>query len=85
LSENRSTLPAEKIQPVGRIMKVLEAEDIVKLLRSEVAKAGGQLAWAKKVGVSRPVLNRVLNGRGSPTKKMIKALGLRVVYTDASE
>jgi DNA-binding phage protein len=61
-------------------MKVLETEDVLKLLRSEVARAGGQVAWAKTAGVSRPVLNRILNGRGSPTKKMIKALGLRVVY-----
>jgi DNA-binding phage protein len=61
-------------------MKILESEDVVILLRSEVDGAGGQVAWAKAAGVSRPVLNRVLNGRGSPTKKIINALGLRVVY-----
>jgi len=36
-------------------MKIMEAKDVVALLRSEVTRAGGQAAWAEKVGVSRIV------------------------------
>ena len=32
-------------------MRILEQKDIVQLLRSEVEKAGSQIAWAKKHGV----------------------------------
>jgi hypothetical protein len=61
-------------------VKVLEAKDVIALLRSEVARAGSQAAWAKRAGVSRIVVNKILNGRGLPTKKILKALKLRTVF-----
>jgi DNA-binding phage protein len=66
-------------------MKVLETEDVVRLLRSEVGRAGGQAAWANQNGVSRTVLNKVLNERGSPTKSIIRALKLRIVFVSEFE
>jgi DNA-binding phage protein len=66
---------------LGRLqMHILEVEDVVRLLRSEVKRAGGQAAWASKTGLNRIVVNKVLNGKTLPTKKIIKALKLRVVY-----
>jgi len=61
-------------------MKVLEPEDVVALLRAEVQRAGGQAAWASKAGVSRIIVNKILNGHGLPTKKIIRALKLRPVF-----
>ncbi|HLH94924.1 MAG TPA: hypothetical protein VKW08_07385 [Xanthobacteraceae bacterium] len=61
-------------------MKVLEPQDVIALLRSEVHRAGGQAAWASKAGVSRIIVNKILNGHGLPTKKIIKALKLRTVF-----
>jgi DNA-binding phage protein len=61
-------------------MLILDVEDVVRLLRSEVKRAGGQAAWASKTGLNRIVVNKVLNGKTSPTKKIIKALKLRVVF-----
>jgi hypothetical protein len=61
-------------------MHILDATDVVRLLRSEVRRAGGQAAWASKTGLNRIVVNKVLNGKTLPTKKIIKALKLRTVY-----
>jgi DNA-binding phage protein len=61
-------------------MRILDAEDVVRLLRSEVKRAGGQAAWASKTGLNRIVINKVLNGKTLPTKKIIKALKLRIVF-----
>ena len=61
-------------------MSFLDLKDVIRLLRSEVERAGGQAAWAKKTGTNRTVINRVLNDRQSPTKKIISALKLRMVF-----
>jgi hypothetical protein len=63
------------------VCEVLELDDVVALLRREVEKAGGQVAWSKRTGIHRTVLNTVLKGRRSPTASMIAALNLRVVFT----
>ena len=61
-------------------MKFLDLKDVLHLLRSEVERAGGQVAWAKKTSIDRVTINRVLNDRQSPTKKIIRALKLRTVF-----
>jgi hypothetical protein len=49
-----------------------------------ISRAGGQAAWTNQHGVSRTVLNKVLNGRGPPTKSITRALKLRTVFVSAS-
>jgi DNA-binding phage protein len=61
-------------------VRVFELDDVVGLLRLEVKRAGGQAAWAKETGTNRIVVNKILNGQMSPTKKIIGALNLRVVF-----
>ena len=61
-------------------MRVLELKDVIRLLRSEVERAGGQAAWAKKTDVDRVTINRALNDKQPPTKKIIRALKLRTVF-----
>ena len=61
-------------------MKFLELKDVIRLLHSEVERAGGQVAWAKKTGMDRTTINRVLHNRQPPTKKIIRALKLRMVF-----
>jgi DNA-binding phage protein len=61
-------------------MRVFERDDVICLLRLAVKRAGGQAAWAKETGTSRAVINKILNGQMSPTKKVIRALNLRVVF-----
>jgi DNA-binding phage protein len=61
-------------------MRFLELKDVIRLLHSEVERAGGQTAWGKKTGNDRTTINRVLNDRQPPTKKIIRALKLRMVF-----
>jgi DNA-binding phage protein len=62
-------------------MRLLDEKDVVRLLRSEIERAGSQRAFARKTGVDRSTLNRALHGKRSPlTKKIIKALKLRMVF-----
>ena len=58
-------------------MRVLKEKEIVRLLRAEVKKAGGQGAWAKRAGIERTLVNKVLRGKRRPPKSIIRALGLR--------
>ena len=59
---------------------ILEHEDVMRLLRSEIERAGSQLAWAKREGVSRPEVNKMLGWSKPISKTVIKALKLRIVY-----
>ena len=60
-------------------MRILEQKDIVQLLRFEVERAGSQRAWAKKHGLNRPNVNKVLHSAIPPTGSIIRALRLRIV------
>ena len=53
-------------------MRVLEVEDVIRVLRSEVEQAGSQAAWAKKARIDRTRVNSILNGR-----KHLTSQGLR--------
>ena len=72
---------------MGKIKRgqVLEYEDVMRLLRSEIKRAGGQMQWAKMMGVDRPLLNKMLHGTRPLNKRVIKALKLRVVFAPTSE
>jgi DNA-binding phage protein len=61
-------------------MRMLDDQDVVRVLRSEVERAGGQSSWARKERIDRSLLNRVLRGRKPPTKRIIKALKLCNAY-----
>jgi DNA-binding phage protein len=61
----------------------LVLEDVLNILRAEVATAGGQSQWARQNGVSRTILNRILSGHRNLQPKVLRALGLKetIVYT----
>lgn len=58
-------------------MRTFELKDVIPLLRSKVKRAGGQSAWAKKNGIDRTTLSRVLKGHRPPIKAILKALNLQ--------
>jgi transcriptional regulator with XRE-family HTH domain len=58
----------------------LEHEEVMELLRSEIARAGGQRRLAEKMGMDRTQLSKMLHGAQVLSKRVIKALKLRVVY-----
>jgi hypothetical protein len=59
--------------------RVLAAEEVRRLLRTQVAQAGSQSAWGRNIGVSRPEISKALWGKRPPNKQMMDTLGLRVV------
>ena len=61
-------------------MKMLELKDVISLLREEIKRAGSQEAFAKKTGVHRTALNKVINGARLPSALIIDVLGLAPVY-----
>jgi DNA-binding phage protein len=69
----------------GRQKAFLEHEEVMDLLRSEIARAGGQVHWAKMIGMDRTQLNKMLHGPQLLSERVIKALKLRVVYAPVSE
>jgi transcriptional regulator with XRE-family HTH domain len=52
----------------------------MRLLRSEIERAGSQRAFARKAGVNHGVVSRTLSGQPLPSEKILRALKLRVVY-----
>ena len=65
---------------MSRLVRVLDDNDVVERLRLSVKRAGGQSAFARQTGVSRAHLNRVLSGKRLPSRSIINALNLGVVY-----
>ena len=66
-------------------MSVLEVEDVVQLLRSEVERLGSQSVFARAAGVDRAVVCRILKGRASLQPKILRALNVRMVFVFASK
>jgi hypothetical protein len=60
-------------------MRALDQKYVIRLLRSEVNRAGGQKEWAKKNGVAPSMISMVLTGDRPPSKRIISALKLRRV------
>jgi DNA-binding phage protein len=58
----------------------LEHKEVMELLRSEIARAGGQGRWAKMMGMDRTQLSKMLHGPQLLSKRVIKALKLHVVF-----
>lgn len=55
--------------------------DVIKLLKSECHKAGGQRAWSKANGVSVAYVSDVLSGKALAGAKILSALGVEKVVT----
>jgi DNA-binding phage protein len=61
--------------------ELLDEKAVLRLLRDEIECAGSTTAWAKKTGLDRTMVSAMINGRNPIAKSVIKALGLRIVYT----
>ena len=59
---------------------ILGLEEVVRILREEVERAGSQAEWARRTGVSRPNLNSTITGKRPPTRDVLRALNLKKVF-----
>jgi hypothetical protein len=62
------------------VQRLLNLDDAIRLLRSEVDRAGSQRAFARKAGVNVSVVSKTLRGIVLPSEKILRALKLRIVY-----
>jgi transcriptional regulator with XRE-family HTH domain len=62
------------------VQRLLTLSDAIRLLRSEVKRAGSQRAFARKAGVNVSVVSKTLRGIVLPSEKILTALKLRTVY-----
>ena len=58
---------------------MLTEHDFIERLRTTVAAAGSQKAYAERIGVSASFLSDVLRGNRTPGEKIIAALGLEMI------
>ena len=59
--------------------EVLVFEDVLKLLRAEIAAAGSQSEWARQKRVNRSIVNSTPLGRRNLQPKVLTALGLEEI------
>jgi DNA-binding transcriptional regulator YdaS (Cro superfamily) len=54
----------------------MTAEEVRKKIEAAYKAMGSQRAWARKIGVSAPFLNRVIRGEKEPSGAILHELGL---------
>lgn len=57
----------------------MDDNEVIAMLRSSVADAGGVTKWAKVHGMSHSIVSEVHSGSRPPTKQILDALGLTKV------
>ena len=70
----------EILERVLNVRQILDLEDVMRLLRSEIERAGSQRAFARKAGVNSSVVSRTMSGQVLPSQKILRALKLHIVY-----
>jgi DNA-binding phage protein len=58
----------------------LTEADIMRLLRGAIEQAGGQAEWARRTGINRTHVNRVLNGHKHLGPAIWKTLNLQRIF-----
>jgi DNA-binding phage protein len=66
---------------VGSHALTLDDKDVLHLLRAAVEREGSISAFAKRHGLERSQLTNMLNGKRPVSSPLVKAMGLRKVYT----
>lgn len=56
------------------VQQILDLQDVLRLLRSEIKRAGSQRRFAREAGVNISVVSRTLSGQVLPSKKFFARL-----------
>jgi DNA-binding phage protein len=70
----------EILERVLNVRRILNLEDVMQLLRSEIKRAGSQRGFARKAGINVSVVSKTLRRQVLPSEKILRALNLSVVY-----
>jgi hypothetical protein len=66
---------------IGRMARIFDEQDILLLLRAAVEREGSQSAFARRYGVNRVSVNKMLARKLGVSEDIKNALGLRKTYT----
>ena len=66
---------------LGSHLLVFDDGEVLRLLRTAIEREGNQGVFAKRFCIERSGLNLMVNGKRPLTAAVVKALGLRKVYT----
>jgi hypothetical protein len=66
---------------LGKIRRLFDDAGVVQLLREAVGRDGSISAFARRTGLNLTIVSATLNGRRAVSGPLVKALGLRKVYT----
>jgi DNA-binding phage protein len=66
---------------LGARVVAFDDHEVVQLLRGVIDREGSQTAYARRHNLERTTLNMILRGKRPVTDAVIKALGLRKLYT----
>jgi DNA-binding phage protein len=66
---------------LGSHLLVFNDSEVLQLLRTAVEREENQGVFARRHSINRSNLNRMLNGKRLVASAVLKALGLRKVYT----
>jgi len=66
---------------IGTYALTFNHDEVVRLLKAAVEREGSQVAFARRHGLERTQLNQILTGKRPVSASVVKALGLRKVYT----
>jgi len=65
---------------LGSFGLILDAKDIILLLKAAIEQEGSISAFAKRHGLERSQLSNMLNGKRPMSGPLIEAMGLQKVY-----
>ena len=75
-----STRPVRTcLSDLGKDGRIFDDSEVVQLLKAAIEQEGNQMAFAKRHGLNRSLLNEVANGKRPVSESILKALGLRRV------
>jgi molybdenum-dependent DNA-binding transcriptional regulator ModE len=60
---------------------ILDDKGVIQLLQAAIEREGSISAFARRHGLERSQLTNMLNGKRPVSSPLVKALGLRKVYT----
>ena len=65
---------------LGSDARIFDDDAVLQLLRVAIEQEGSQMAFAKRHGINRSLLNEVTKGKRHASGPILKALRLRKVY-----
>jgi DNA-binding phage protein len=66
---------------LGREGRIFEERDVIRLLKWAIEREGDQTSFARRHGIDRTHLNQILNRKKQINRAVMKALGLRKVFS----